>query len=69
MTPQLLKSLAYVWSNMDRTTLEDAGIMKPGQIGGSDWKRFNEEAMTFIIKLPEERLAILARLIENELTQ
>ena len=48
---------------MDRATLEDAGVLKRGQVGGSDWKRFNDDPMMFIIKLPDDKLEALAKVI------
>lgn len=53
MTPTLLKSLALVWLNMDRVTLEDAGVLTRNQVGGSDWNRFDNDPMVFIAKLPD----------------
>lgn len=66
MTPTLLKSLALVWLNMDRVTLEDAGVLTRNQVGGSDWNRFDNDPMVFIAKLPDDKLTKLAQLIENE---
>lgn len=63
MTPAELKSLAYTWSNTSRDDLEQAGVMKRGQVGGSDWKRFNDDPMTFILKLPADKLELLAKVL------
>jgi hypothetical protein len=63
MTPTELKSLAFNWSNTPRDALEDAGIMKRGQVGGSDWKRFNDDPMMFILKLPSDKLEALAKVL------
>lgn len=60
MTPEQLKTLAYAWSNISKDKLEKAGVMKPNQVGGGDWKRFNDDPMMFIIKLPEDRLKKLS---------
>ena len=67
MTAAELKSIAYVMANLDRDTLEQAGILKRGQIGGSDWKRYNDEPLTFILKLPPEKLTVLAEIITSEM--
>lgn len=67
MTAGELKNLAYTWSNMDRSTLEQAGIIKPGQIGGSDWTRFNRDPMMFVIKLHADRLEKLAEILNDEM--
>jgi hypothetical protein len=69
MTPAQLKDFAYAMSNMDRATLERSGVMKPGQVGGSDWKRFNSDPMTFILKLPTDRLERLAIVITAALRE
>ena len=63
MTPAQLKSFAYIWSNLSKDKLEEAGVMKPKQVGGSDWKRFNEDPMTFILKLPDDKLEKLSGLL------
>lgn len=60
MSPEQLKTLAYAWSNISLDKLEKAGVMKPGQVGGSDWKRFNSDPMMFIIKLPDDKLKKLS---------
>jgi hypothetical protein len=63
MSPDQLKTLAYAWSNTDKDKLEKAGVLKRAQVGGSDWKRFNEDPMTFIIKLPDDKLKKLSELL------
>lgn len=63
MTPEQMKTLAYAWSNMSQDKLEKAGVMKPNQVGGSDWKRFNNDPMMFIIKLPDDKLKKLSDLL------
>ena len=60
MTPSDLKHLASSWSNTSRDDLEQAGVIRPKQVGGSDWKRFNDDPMTFILKLPTDKLEALA---------
>lgn len=67
MTGADLLNLALVLSNIDKDMLERAGVITPGAKGGSDWKRFNQDILTFLIKLPESRREILARLIEESL--
>lgn len=67
MTATELAKVAAAINNMDRDTLEGAGVIKRGQVGGSDWKRFNDEPMIFVAKLPPEKLAILAELITAEM--
>jgi hypothetical protein len=34
-------------------------------VGGSDWKRFTDDPMTFILKLPPEQLRALTKLVAN----
>lgn len=50
--------------NLDKHVLEEGGVMKPGQIGGSDWDRLNRDPFMFLLKLPENRLEQLWTLIE-----
>jgi hypothetical protein len=61
-TPGSLLTLAYAWSNLSKKQLVDAGVIGEG-VGGSDWKRFNDDPMTFIQKLPPERLPALCKLL------
>jgi len=63
MTPKQLKSFAYTWSNISKDQLEKAGVINPKQVGGSDWKRFDADPMTFILKLPEDRLQKLTEIL------
>lgn len=66
MTPTQLRDLAYAWSAIDKGSLENAGVLRPKQIGGSDWKRFNDDPMTFILKLPDDKLQKLSEVITTE---
>lgn len=61
-TPGSLLTLVYAWSNLSKKQLVDAGVIGEGA-GGSDWKRFNDDPMTFIMKLPPERLTALCKLL------
>lgn len=61
-TPGSLLTLAYAWSSISKDQLVAAGVIGPGP-GGSDWKRFNDDPMTFIMKLPPERLPALCALL------
>jgi hypothetical protein len=61
-SPGALLGLAYSWSTISKDQLVKAGVIGPGS-GGSDWKRFNDDPMMFIMKLPRERLPALCRLI------
>jgi hypothetical protein len=69
MTPRQIKGFAFVMANLDRDTLEQEGVLTPGQVGGSDWKRFNDDPLTFILKLPADRLEKLARVIADEMVE
>lgn len=62
VTPGGLLCLAYAWSNISKDQLVNAGVIGPG-VGGSDWKRFNDDPMMFIVRLPPERLPALCRLL------
>lgn len=61
-TPGSLLALAYAWSSVSKDQLVEAGVIHNG-VGGSDWKRFNDDPMTFIMKLPPERLPALCALL------
>lgn len=61
-SPGALLGLAYSWSSVSKDQLVKAGIIGTGA-GGSDWKRFNDDPMTFIMKLPPEKLPALCRLL------
>ncbi|MGX5827397.1 hypothetical protein [Mesorhizobium sp. 43Arga] len=50
--------------NLDLSDLEQAGVINPGTDGGSDWRRFNNDIGTFVLKLPSDRLDKLVGLIE-----
>ncbi|TPM39337.1 hypothetical protein FJ951_26890 [Mesorhizobium sp. B2-2-3] len=51
--------------NLDLSDLEQAGVINPGTNGGTDWRRFNSDFGTFVLKLPSERLDKLVGLIEG----
>lgn len=67
MTPKELRDVAHIMLNLDKDTLEDAGVLKRGQVGGSDWKRFNDQPLMFILKLPDDKLEKLTAVIAAEL--
>ena len=56
-----------VLHNLNLWDLEEAGVITPGAKGGSDWKRFNGDLTTFILKLPAARVEKLFLLIESRL--
>ncbi|WP_457585000.1 hypothetical protein [Ensifer canadensis] len=62
-TDLLQISLARV--NMDRSDLEAAGVIDPGQAGDKAWSNFGRDMDTFILKLPEQRRAALASVIRQ----
>jgi len=68
MTAADLRHIAYRMCNFDADQLIKSGVLradangKPA-VGGSDWTRYNNDPLTFIIKLPDDRLDKLAELI------
>lgn len=62
ITPGGLLHLAYSWSNISKDQLVRAGVIGAAA-DASDWKRFNDDPMTFIMKLPPERLPALCKLL------
>lgn len=51
--------------NISKHELENAGVMKVGQVGGSDWSRFNNDPLMFMAKLPDDRMGALWGLIQS----
>jgi len=64
MTERELKELAHRWCSIDKKTLVEAGVIT-GKEGGSDWKRFNVDPMTFILKLDGDALNALVGVLNN----
>lgn len=64
-SPGMLLGLAYSWSSISKDQLVKAGVIT-GSPGGSDWKRFNDDPMMFIMKLPPEKLPALSRLLSED---
>lgn len=62
-TDLLQISLARV--KMDRTDLEDAGVIERGEAGDKAWSNFGRDMDTFILKLPDWRRAALATAIQQ----
>lgn len=68
MTGEELRQVAVRMLNFDFDELADAGVLirnADGSIavGGSDWKRYNDDPLTFIAKLPTPRREILAAML------
>lgn len=66
MNATKFRTLFEILHNVDLDALEQAGVVTPGAKGGSDWKRFNSDLTTFVLKLPADRLAKLAAMVEAE---
>ncbi|MER8846012.1 hypothetical protein NKJ52_20845 [Mesorhizobium australicum] len=64
MAPLSFREVFSIIHMLDLSDLEQAGVITPGANGGSDWRRFNNDIGTFILKLPMERLDKLVGLIE-----
>lgn len=67
MNAKQFRTMFSILHNTDLDTLEQAGVITPGAKGGSDWTRFNNDLTTFVLKLPDDRVAKLAALVEHEL--
>lgn len=61
------RNLCSVLLNVDLDDLETAGVITPGAKGGSDWRRFNNEPLIFVLKLPDDRREALWRLIQDRM--
>jgi len=64
MTRERFLNAAKILLNIDKDELEAAGVIKPGAVGGSDWTRFNDDPLIFLVKLPDDRYARLWEMIE-----
>jgi hypothetical protein len=49
--------------NMDRWTLEEAGLITPGPSGDTHWTRFNNNLTTFVLKLSDANIEKLMALV------
>jgi hypothetical protein len=65
VTANLLKELAYFYTNTDRSALEDAGLIQRGPEGDTRWKRFNHNFDVFILKLSDEEQRTLAAMAND----
>lgn len=54
--------------NIDRDQLEAVGVLTQGKTddGGTSWKRWNNEPFMFVMKLDDERLQALWRLLQQQ---
>lgn len=64
ITASDLKALAYATANTSMDELAGAGVIKHGD--NSSWRRFNDNLDIFIIKLPADRLAAFADLMNRK---
>jgi hypothetical protein len=67
MNAEQFRDIFYVLHNIDKADLEAAGVITIGANGGSDWNRFNSDIGTFVIKLRQENLEALWRLVQSRL--
>ena len=67
MDAKQFRLMFAILHDTDLDTLETAGVITPGAKGGSDWRRFNSDLTTFVLKLPEDRVAKLAALVSAEM--
>jgi len=64
MTPKSFRTMFAVLHNLDLAQLVDAGVIDG--INPVQWTRFNSDLTTFVLKLPEDRLAKLLELVKAE---
>jgi hypothetical protein len=67
MSPKSFRTLFAVLHNLNLDQLEKAGVITKGAKGGSDWKRFNDDLTTFILKLRQENLEALFDLVRRRM--
>ncbi|MES0207887.1 hypothetical protein NKJ93_02155 [Mesorhizobium sp. M0028] len=65
MDAQQFHEMFSILHNIDLFALEQAGVITPGAKGGSDWRRFNNDLTTFVLKLPDDRRRKLWALVEQ----
>lgn len=63
LTGRDLREIAAKMANLDLEELEQSGVIITSGSGGSDWHRFNTDPLMFILKLPSNRLDILASMV------
>lgn len=63
------REMFWVLHNIAAWDLEEAGVIAADAKGGSDWKRFNRDLTTFVLKLPADRLEKLVALVETRQTK
>jgi hypothetical protein len=68
MNAEQFKDIFHVLHNTDEMDLVAAGVIVKGANGGSDWKRFNDDLTTFILKLRQENLEALFVLVRSKMT-
>lgn len=66
MDAKQFRNLFWVLHNTDLAMLEKAGVILDDRTGTS-WTRFNSDLTTFVLKLPDDRLAKLAALVAEEM--
>ncbi len=64
-TPDILRKMAFFYSNTDRSALEASGVISCGGSGDTAWKRFNHDFDVFLIKLSPEKLEALTAMINE----
>jgi hypothetical protein len=65
VTPKQFRTLFMVLHNMDLDTLVDGGVILDRT--GTNWTRFNSDLTSFVLKLPDDRLAKLATLVSEQM--
>lgn len=73
ITATQLRELASIIGNLEFSELVDAGVLRRDPdgrpaVGGSSWSRFNGDLVSFILKLPDDRLEALATLANSRAT-
>jgi len=61
------RDIFAVMMNIDMHELEEAGIIRKGNIdeGGNSWRRFNDHPLRFVLTLDDEKLDALTALVNN----
>ena len=63
------RNVFAIMMNIDMCELEEAGIIRKGNVdnGGQSWARFNDDPLSFVLKLDERKLDALTALVNSRM--
>lgn len=66
LAPDFIFFMFELLHNMDRWTLEAAGLLDPGAGGDAKWTRFNNNLTTFVLKLTPKQFDAFCGLFKKD---